>query len=73
MVLLLAKEPANTFENAILFWVVRVIFAWYLKYRRKGIRVGVNPMPYAFRNLGCVNYEIKLSEGCGHGDNIRVD
>ena len=48
---LLAKQSSHSLQHTVLIRIVRVILRRYLKQRREGGGVGLDPMPYPFRNL----------------------
>ena len=48
---LFAKQPAHSPQDAVLLWVVGVVFAWDLENGGKCLGVGVDPVPYPIGNL----------------------
>lgn len=59
---LFAKKPPYSLENTVLFWVVWVVFAGYLKYCWECICICIHPASYSFRNLSRVNGRVQFSK-----------
>ena len=50
---LFTKQSSHSSQYTVLFWVVWVVFARYLQYRRKGIGKAVHLISYFLSNLPC--------------------
>jgi hypothetical protein len=48
---LFSKQPTHPPQDAVLLWVIRVVFARDFENRRECLRVCIDPMPYPVRNL----------------------
>lgn len=70
---LLSKQSAHTFEDTVLFWVVRVVFAGDFEDGREGVSEGVYTVTNALRDLYMCQMGVSHADLPGTRTNMLVD
>jgi hypothetical protein len=59
---LFAKQPPDSPQDAVLLWVVGVVFARDLEHGRERLGVGIDAVPYPVGDLREIRFSAKVRE-----------